>query len=45
MQYYLFNFQRKANTKSKVVNLVRDQRDVLLSQKNKWKRKFLRNTW
>jgi hypothetical protein len=26
---------------SKVINLVRDQRDVLLSQKNKWKRKFL----
>ena len=26
---------------AKVVNLVRDQRDVLLSQKNKWKRKFL----
>ncbi|MGY8917437.1 MAG: sulfotransferase family protein [Flavobacteriales bacterium] len=24
-----------------VINLVRDQRDVLLSQKNKWKRKFL----
>ena len=26
---------------AKVINLVRDQRDVLLSQKNKWKRKFL----
>ena len=26
---------------SKVINLVRDQRDVLLSQKNKWKRRFL----
>lgn len=26
---------------AKVVNMVRDQRDVLLSQKNKWKRKFL----
>jgi len=26
---------------SKVINMVRDQRDVLLSQKNKWKRKFL----
>jgi len=25
----------------KVINLVRDQRDVLLSQKNKWKRRFL----
>ena len=25
----------------KVVNLVRDPRDILLSQKNKWKRKFL----
>tara|TARA_B100000925_G_C22006666_1_gene474016 strand:+ start:2092 stop:3117 length:1026 start_codon:yes stop_codon:yes gene_type:complete len=24
-----------------IVNLVRDQRDVLLSQKNKWRRKFL----
>ena len=26
---------------AKIINLVRDQRDVLLSQKNKWKRKFL----
>jgi hypothetical protein len=26
---------------AKVISLVRDQRDVLLSQKNKWKRKFL----
>jgi len=26
---------------AKVINMVRDQRDVLLSQKNKWKRKFL----
>lgn len=26
---------------SKVINMVRDNRDVLLSQKNKWKRKFL----
>ena len=26
---------------SKVINMVRDQRDVLLSQKNKWKRRFL----
>ena len=26
---------------ARVINLVRDQRDVLLSQKNKWKRKFL----
>ena len=26
---------------AKVINLVRDQRDVLLSQKNKWKRRFL----
>jgi hypothetical protein len=26
---------------AKVVNMVRDNRDVLLSQKNKWKRKFL----
>ena len=26
---------------AKVVNMVRDQRDVLLSQKNKWKRRFL----
>ena len=25
----------------KVINMVRDPRDVLLSQKNKWKRKFL----
>ena len=24
-----------------IINLVRDQRDVLLSQKNKWRRKFL----
>ena len=29
---------------AKVVNMVRDQRDVLLSQKNKWKRKFLGST-
>ena len=27
--------------KAKVINMVRDQRDVLLSQKNKWKRRFL----
>lgn len=26
---------------AKVINMVRDNRDVLLSQKNKWKRKFL----
>tara|TARA_B110000459_G_scaffold53241_1_gene59332 strand:- start:428 stop:1441 length:1014 start_codon:yes stop_codon:yes gene_type:complete len=26
---------------AKVINMVRDQRDVLLSQKNKWKRRFL----
>ena len=26
---------------AKVINMVRDQRDVLLSQKNKWRRKFL----
>lgn len=26
---------------AKVINMVRDPRDVLLSQKNKWKRKFL----
>ena len=26
---------------AKIINMVRDQRDVLLSQKNKWKRKFL----
>lgn len=26
---------------ARVINMVRDQRDVLLSQKNKWKRKFL----
>tara|TARA_B100000945_G_scaffold312964_1_gene308239 strand:- start:577 stop:1590 length:1014 start_codon:yes stop_codon:yes gene_type:complete len=26
---------------AKLINLVRDQRDVLLSQKNKWKRRFL----
>ncbi len=26
---------------AKVINLVRDQRDVLFSQKNKWKRRFL----
>ena len=26
---------------AKVINLVRDQRDVLLSQKHKWKRRFL----
>ena len=26
---------------ARIINLVRDQRDVLLSQKNKWKRKFL----
>ena len=26
---------------AKVINMIRDQRDVLLSQKNKWKRKFL----
>ena len=38
--YYLdeiFSFFPQA----KVINMVRDQRDVLLSQKNKWKRKFL----
>lgn len=27
--------------KVKIINMVRDPRDVLLSQKNKWKRKFL----
>ena len=27
---------------AKVINMVRDQRDVLLSQKNKWKRNFRR---
>ena len=27
--------------KAKVINLVRDQRDVLLSQKNKWRRRYL----
>ena len=27
--------------KSLIINMVRDQRDVLLSQKNKWKRRFL----
>ena len=27
--------------KARVINLVRDQRDVLLSQKNKWRRRFL----
>ena len=26
---------------AKVINMVRDQRDVLISQKNKWKRRFL----
>ena len=26
---------------AKIINMVRDSRDVLLSQKNKWKRKFL----
>ena len=26
---------------AKVINMVRDQRDVLLSQKNKWRRRFL----
>ena len=26
---------------AKVINIIRDQRDVLLSQKNKWKRRFL----
>ena len=26
---------------AKVINMIRDQRDVLLSQKNKWKRRFL----
>ena len=26
---------------AKVINMIRDQRDVLLSQKNKWRRKFL----
>ena len=26
---------------AKVINMVRDNRDVLLSQKHKWKRKFL----
>ena len=25
----------------KIINMVRDPRDVLLSQKNKWKRKYL----
>jgi len=31
----------KSFNKVKVINMVRDPRDVLLSQKNKWKRKFL----
>ena len=26
---------------AKIINMIRDQRDVLLSQKNKWKRRFL----
>ena len=31
----------KTFSNAKFVNMVRDNRDVLLSQKNKWKRKFL----
>ena len=38
--YYLDEIMRFFPN-AKVVNLVRDQRDVLLSQKNKWKRRFL----
>lgn len=36
LEEILFHFPN-----ARVINLVRDQRDVLLSQKNKWKRKFL----
>ncbi len=38
--YYLSEIL-KYFPEAKVINMVRDQRDVLLSQKNKWKRRFL----
>ena len=38
--YYLENIISEFPN-SKFINMVRDNRDVLLSQKNKWKRKFL----
>jgi len=38
--YYLDEIL-KFSSDAKVINMVRDPRDVLLSQKNKWKRKFL----
>jgi len=38
--YYLSEIL-KHFPEAKVINMVRDQRDVLLSQKNKWKRRFL----
>lgn len=38
--YYLQDIL-KAFPESRIINVVRDPRDVLLSQKNKWKRKFL----
>ena len=38
--YYLDKILESFNN-VKIINMVRDPRDVLLSQKNKWKRKFL----
>lgn len=38
--YYLQDIL-KSFPESRIINVVRDPRDVLLSQKNKWKRKFL----
>lgn len=38
--YYLEEILKKFPD-ALIINLVRDQRDVLLSQKNKWRRKFL----
>ena len=38
---YYFNEILSYFPNAKVINMVRDQRDVLLSQKNKWKRRFL----
>ena len=38
--YYIDEIQHEFSN-SKFINMVRDNRDVLLSQKNKWRRKFL----
>ena len=38
--YYVHEIQHEFSN-SKFINMIRDNRDVLLSQKNKWRRKFL----